>query len=92
MLKIHATSIKSDSYSRFSPKNPRISVSYYINGVRLRDISTLIRGFSEKSVDKYLSAVFLRSAEKKTLEKIPRISKSANKKTAYKEDGLYFSA
>ena len=69
MLKIHATSIKSDSYSRFSPKNPRISVSYYINGVRLRDISTLIRGFSEKSVDKYLSAVFLRSAEKKTLEK-----------------------
>ena len=65
MLKIHATSIKYDSYSRFSPKNLRISVSHYINGVRLRDISTLIRGFSEKSVDKYLSADFLRSAEKK---------------------------
>ena len=78
MLKIHTTSYKSDQYSRFSPKNPRISVSYYINGVRLRDISTLIRGFSEKSVDKYLSA------EKKTLEK-----NTANKKTAYKEDGLY---
>ena len=42
VLKIHATSIKSDSYSRFSPKNSRISVSYYINGVRLRDISILL--------------------------------------------------
>ena len=36
---------------------------------RLRDISTIIRGFSEKSVDKYLSAVFHEIRGKKDFEK-----------------------
>ena len=56
---------------------------------RFRDISTLIRGFFRKSVDKYLFAVFWKSAKKRYLEKKPRISKSANKKTADKEDRVY---
>ena len=42
-------------------------------------------------MDKYLFAVFWKSAKKRYLEKKPRISKSANKKTADKEDRVYMS-
>ena len=59
-----------NTYSRFFRK-PRISIE---NGERFCDISTLIRGFFRKSVDKYLFAVFWKSAKKKVLGE-----KTANK-------------
>ena len=80
MLKFHKTSHNFQHlFSVFQKTANNIE-----NGERFCDISTLIRGFFQKTVDKYLFAVFWKSAKKRYLEK-----KSANKETAKKEDGLY---
>ena len=61
------------AYSRFFPSKMQHLVADFLEKTanmdqiykRFRDISTLIRGFFRKSVDKYLFAVFLEIREKK---------------------------
>ena len=71
--------------STYFRKKPQISVEISQNHSPFQHLFAV---FFRKSVDKYLFAVFWKSAKKKYWRKKPRISKSANKKTAYKEDGL----
>ena len=69
-------------------KKPRISVEITQGLVIFQQLFAV---FSENPWINVYSRFYWKSAKKRYLEKKPRISKSVNKKTANKEDGLYFT-